>query len=148
MPATGSGGPTHFTATLLSDHSATVIGTDPERPSSSCCEFVKRKVLSVGDYDELVMQLDAAKLSQMKPVYAWAPDAPVVTITLVDEPFDIFQIAFSDRNCQADKGKKSPRVHGAPPLPPQELCKLEKKIRQLAGTDPWPGTAKPVPKEK
>ncbi len=127
----------HYATTILPDRSAITIGTSGSSGSISCCDRVRKKVLSIDEYTALVKQLDATGLSRMQPLYPWPPDSSVVTITLIDEPSAFYHVSFSDSSCGADGSAAPARTHGIPSDPLEQICKLASKIQHVTGADNW-----------
>jgi len=121
----------HYAATILPDRSVTVIGTNESSHSTDCCDLVRKRTLSVVEYDTLVRQLDATKLSRHQSVYPWPPDSSTVTITLVDEPFDFHHVTFTDAACDPS------RTTWRGPNRLDQICKLTTLIQHVTGADEW-----------
>ncbi len=142
-----------YTVTILGDRSVTFVahdGRSEQKPHEwSCCNLIRKKTLSLKDYNRLVEQIDSMGFFELKSNYsAEVTDLPSVTImaTRLGSSHSVMRYAVP---CETEYRKRmaakktnpnsrSPYdyLEGVVP-PPDSLCKLESMIDDLTGANKW-----------
>jgi hypothetical protein len=147
-----------YTVTILGDRSATFVAHDgrstQKSQDRSCCDLVRKRTLSLADYNRLVAQIDAMGFFKLKNDYsAEVTDMPSVTIIVstLNGLHSVRRYAVpcetQYRNGNHHRGTTTkvgsreidiePDYLAGITPPPDSLCKLESMIDRLSGADKW-----------
>jgi hypothetical protein len=155
----GRAGP-FYTVTILGDRSATFVSPALWSTPDNCCDLIRKKTLSVANYNLLVRQIEGMKFFRLDPIYS-APvfDQPGIAITVIAPNGDIHRVLRYAVGCETEfhsyhhdqsqatsqmqTGASRKRVvtdadylNGVVPAP-DSLCKLESMIDSLTDADEW-----------
>ena len=145
-----------YSVTVLGDRTVTFVSHDPaarvvDDPEShiginwSCCDLVRKKILSLRDFNRLETQIEGMDFFKLNENYsAQVTDLPSVRITVI-APWGVHSVRRYAVPCQTEyrkimATKDDPGINSylrnIPP-PPDSLCKLESMIDRLTGADKW-----------